>query len=178
VAIGVYPGSFDPLTIAHLAVADAAFDTLGLDRLDLAISYAALGKEHLDDASVQRRLDGIRDATADRPWLEVVAVREQLIVDIAEGYDAVVVGADKWRQVNDPAWYDGDPLARDAALARLPRVLVAPRAGDRPDGVELLDVHEELHHVSATAVRDGARPEWLLPEAERYWREGWQRGHQ
>src|SRR5690606_18926608 len=94
VAIGVYPGSFDPLTIAHLAVADAAFDTLGLDRLDLAISGTALGKEHLDDTSVQRRLDGIRDATADRPWLEVVAVREQLIVDIAEGYDVVVMGAD------------------------------------------------------------------------------------
>lgn len=157
----MYPGSFDPLTIAHLAVADAAFDTLGLDRLDLAISGTALGKEHLDDASIQRRLDVIRDATADRPWLEVVVVRKRLIVDIAEGYDVVVMGADKWTQVIDPVWYD-DEDARDAALARLPRVAVAPRAGHRvPPELELA-VPEGLEHVSASAVRAG-RTGWAAP---------------
>ena len=159
----MYPGSFDPLTIAHLAVADAAFDTLGLDRLDLAISGTALGKEHLDDTSVQRRLDGIRDATADRPWLEVVAVREQLIVDIAEGYDVVVMGADKWSQVIDPLWY-ADEDARDAALARLPRVAVARcncTWATRPPELELA-VPEGLEHVSASAVRAG-RTGWAAP---------------
>ena len=53
----------------------------------------------------------------------------QLITDIAAGYDVVVMGADKWAQVRDPAWYDGSTAARDAALARLARVLVAPRPG-------------------------------------------------
>ena len=32
---GVFPGSFDPLTVAHLAIADAAVSYFGLDRLDL-----------------------------------------------------------------------------------------------------------------------------------------------
>jgi len=81
-----------------------------------------------------------------------------------------VRGADKWRQVNDPAWYDDDPAARDAALARLPAVLVAPRADDDLAdlvGVELLPVGEDHRPVSATAIREG-RPgagAWLLPEA-------------
>ena len=43
--VGVFPGSFDPLTTAHLAIADAAIVACGLDRLDLVISRAALAKE-------------------------------------------------------------------------------------------------------------------------------------
>ena len=59
---GVYPGSFNPLTVAHLAIADAAFHTARLERLDLAISRAALGK---DDIASSRgaRLDAIARAT-------------------------------------------------------------------------------------------------------------------
>ena len=30
-AIGVFPGSFDPLTTAHLAIADAVTEAFGLD---------------------------------------------------------------------------------------------------------------------------------------------------
>ena len=32
----------------------------------------------------------------------------QLIVDIARDYDVVVMGADKWAQVRDAAWYGDD----------------------------------------------------------------------
>ncbi len=41
---GAYPGSFNPPTVAHLAIADAARRRLGLDRVDLIISRDALGK--------------------------------------------------------------------------------------------------------------------------------------
>ncbi|WP_419919708.1 hypothetical protein [Candidatus Poriferisocius sp.] len=43
--IGVYPGSFNPPTIGHLAIARAAPAQQGLDRVDLAVSRVALGKE-------------------------------------------------------------------------------------------------------------------------------------
>ena len=55
---GVYPGSFDPPTIAHVAIAEAAVRAGALDRLDLAISRVALGK----DAAAQRPLDVARRA--------------------------------------------------------------------------------------------------------------------
>lgn len=158
VAIGVYPGSFDPLTVAHLAVADAAVLHLRLDRLDLAISRSALGKEHLDD-SVEERVEQIRATVADRPKLAVVVLDVGLIADVAQGYDAVVMGADKWNQVTDPSWYGGDHAARDRAVARLPRVAVAPRAGHDAPADLLLPVPEGIGHISATAVRAG-RSDW------------------
>jgi hypothetical protein len=166
VIVGVYPGSFDPLTVAHLAIAEIAVEHLGLDRLELAISHGALGKEHLDDDSIAERTAAIERAAETRPWLGVVVVHTRLIAEIAAGYDAVVMGADKWAQVNDPAWYGGDVRLRDRAVAALPRIGIAPR-GDWPVPDTLrLPVPEHLSEVSATAVRDG-RHDWLAPEARR-----------
>jgi hypothetical protein len=169
IRVGCYPGSFDPPTVAHLAVAEAARRQAGLDRIDLVLSRSALGKDEAARPSVDDRRAVLDAVAATRPWLGVVVTEARLVADVAAGYDAVVMGADKWAQVLDPAWYGGSVAARDAALARLPRVLVAPRSGDHPAGVELLDVPADLHEVSASAVRAGhgrARA-WLLPEAAR-----------
>jgi nicotinate-nucleotide adenylyltransferase len=165
---GVFPGSFDPLTVAHVALADAAVDTLGLDRLDLSVSRDALGKPHLDD-SLDERVADLRTAVADRPGWGVVVTTSRLLADVADGFDALVLGADKLAQVLDPAWYDG-AADRDAAVRRLPTVAVAPRAGqplepllDQARALDLdvvaLDVAPHLHEVSATAVRAG-RHDW------------------
>jgi predicted RNA-binding protein with PIN domain len=153
--IGVYPGSFDPLTIAHLAIAEAAVRAARLDRIDLALSGVALGKEDAEHSSVADRAAAIRRAARDRAWLDVVVTDSQLVADIAAGYDVVVMGADKWAQVRDPAWYGGDSAARDAALASLPRILVAPRPGFDVVGAEVLDVDPYLAHVSSTRARSG-----------------------
>jgi phosphopantetheine adenylyltransferase len=164
--IGCYPGSFDPPTVAHLAVAEAAVAAAGLERLDLVISRVALGKEHLDPHRLAERVAVLEAVAATRPWLGVAVTDARLVTDIARSYDAVVMGADKWRQVNDPSWY-ADVAERDAAVASLPVVLVAPRGDDRPDGVQLLEIDDAHRHVSASAVRDGLRHAtgWALPEA-------------
>ena len=164
VAVGVYPGTFDPLTIAHLAVAEAAVRQLRLARVDLALSRVALGKEHLGEHTVAERVATIERAAVSRPWLGVVVVESRLIADIADGYDAVVMGADKWAQVVDPAWYGDDEAERDRAVARLPRIAVAPRAGVDVPAELRLRVPEHLAEVSATAVRSG-RADWAAPEA-------------
>ena len=158
----MYPGSFDPLTIAHLAIADKAVDEAALDRLDLALSRSALGKEGGAHLPLADRVAAIERAARARPWLGVTVADDQLISDIARGYDAVVMGADKWAQVVDLAFYGGSTEARDAALARLPRVAVAPRPPfEVPDGVVVLNVS---HDASSTAVREG-RADWMAPEA-------------
>lgn len=171
-ATGVYPGSFNPPTVAHLAIAEAAVEQCGLDGLDLLISVDALGKEASDLLPIDRRLAALERAAATRPWLSVGTTDQRLIADIAEGYDVIVLGADKWLQVIDPSWYGDSSAERDTAVARLPRIALAPRAGieipdpaavGRPDVVRL-ELHEDHHHVSATHVRNG-RTEWLAPEA-------------
>ena len=165
---GVFPGSFDPLTVAHVAVADEAVQALGLDRLELSVSRGALGKPHLD-GSLEERVADLRTAVADRPGWGVVVTTDRLLADVAEGFDAVVLGADKLAQVLDPAWY-GSEAGRDLAVRRLPTVAVAPRAGQLLDGlvdhagalgvdVVVLDVADHLHEVSASAVRAG-RHDW------------------
>jgi nicotinic acid mononucleotide adenylyltransferase len=160
--IAVFPGSFDPLTVAHLAVARAVVDQRGVSHVHLALSTTTLGKAHLDDSTLDRRVAALRRRTREHDWLEVVVVEHSLVADIAQGYDVVVMGADKWAQVNDAAWYGDDVTARDDALARLPEVAVAPRMGHHvPDGLSL-ELPAELAHVSATAVRQG-RTDWAAP---------------
>jgi hypothetical protein len=167
-AVGAYPGTFSPPTVAHLAVADAARRQGGLDRIDLIVSQVALGKEDLAVPTLTHRLQVLEEVAASRPWLGVRVTTSQLIVDVAVGYDAVVLGADKWAQVVDPGWYEDSERGRDAAVARLPRVLVAPRPPFPvpPDSPRVVVLNVDASHagVSATAARAG-RHEWMLPEA-------------
>ena len=76
------------------------------------------------------------------------------------------MGADKWAQVRDPAWYGGDAHARDRALAALPRVLVAPRPGFDVVGAEVLDIDPEHAHVSSTRARSGEH-HLVVPDVRR-----------
>ncbi len=165
----MYPGSFDPLTIAHVALAEAALAELSLDRVDLCLSVDPLGKPHLA-RTVGERLERIRASLQGRAGLEVVTTPHRLVADIAEGYDVVVLGADKWEQVLDPGWYGGDPDRRDHALARLPLVALAGRAGSAGSApplpgvrVHRLEVADHLAEVSSTGVRDG-RTEWAAED--------------
>lgn len=156
----VFPGSFDPLTVGHLAVADAAFQQVGLDQVAMTISRVPLAKDALAQASVEERMAAIHAAAAKRPWLRGGVTDHQLLVDIAEDYDFLIVGADKAAQLWDPAFYDGSDAARDAALARLPSLLVAPRPGGLvPPDATVLELPEWVAGVSSTAVRSG-RVEW------------------
>ena len=159
--VGAYPGSFNPPTIAHLAIARAAADRYRLDRVDLIVSRIALGKEDVIAPRFEDRIAVLKDVVASRPWLGLLVTDQRLISDMVAGHDLVVLGADKWAQVVDPAWY-GSAGARDAALLRLPPVAIVPRPGyPVPDDALVIDVDEE---VSSTGARAGAI-EWMVPEA-------------
>jgi len=154
-AVAAYPGTFDPPTIAHLAVAKAAWRACGVERVDLVLSRDPIGKEAA--TPFERRLATVEAVAATRPWLAVAVTDAQLIADVAAGYDVVVVGADKWLQMLDPA-YHPDEAAWRASMARLPRVAVA-RRGDLPIPGDVLILDVDLADVSSTAVRAG-RLEW------------------
>jgi len=133
----------------------------GLARLDLVMSKVALAKEHGAHAPLEERVAAIEAvARSGRAWLAARVSETQLVADIAAGYDVCVMGADKWHQLFDLSFYGGSVAARDAALARLPLLAVAPRAGaPLPAGVVVLDVGSDHEEVSSTAVRDG-RVDW------------------
>ena len=163
-ARGCYPGSFNPPTVAHLAIAEHARRVAALDRVDLVVSRVPLGKDEVVAPSFEDRVAVLEAVARSRPWLGVRVTDDQLLVDIARGYNALIVGADKWAQVRDPAWY-GSVAARDAAVAALPpRVLVVPRPGFDVVAAEVLPLDDDHGHVSSTAARDG-RTDLMLPEA-------------
>src|SRR3954449_7981450 len=110
---GVYPGSFNPPTIAHLAIAEAARHQCELDRVDLVVSRVALAKEHVEHPPFADRIAILERVAATRPWLGVVVTEAQLLADIATGYDVLVLGADKWAQIHDVAFYSGSAGERD-----------------------------------------------------------------
>lgn len=164
--IGAFPGTFDPPTVAHLAIAEAVLVRHDLERVDLIVSRVPLGKGVPATPTLEQRVDVLR-AMADRVgWLGVVVSDRRLIVELAQGYDVVVMGADKWRQVHEVAFYDGSVEARDAAVAALPTVAVVPRAGEASPAGLTLDVDPAHLEVSSTLARSG-RVDLMVPEAAR-----------
>lgn len=154
--VGVYPGSFNPLTNAHLAIAAAARDQHRLVRVELVISRIALGKEDLERPRLEDRFAVVRSEADRHDWLDARITEDRLIADIARGYDLVIMGADKWVQLIDPGWYGGVE-ARDEALARLPTLAIAPRPPNEVPPELLLEMPPEVVSVSSTAARTGRR---------------------
>ena len=113
----------------------------------------------------------LKAMAATRPWLGWRVTDAQLLVDVAAGYDVLVVGADKWAQVVDPAWYGGSEVARDDAVARLPAriaVVSRPPFPDVAGPVVPLVLDDDVYQsVSSTAVRNG-RLDWMVPEAAEF----------
>lgn len=161
---GAYPGSFNPPTTAHLAIANAARDWHRLDRVDLVISRRALNKENVERPLFEHRI-AVLNALAERVgWLGVVVTDAQLLVDIAAGYEVLILGADKWHQVLDPRYYNNSLSARDDAVRRLPTLAIAPRPPFEVPAEHLLVLDADHSNVSSTAARSGENAH-MVPEA-------------
>lgn len=163
---GAYPGSFNPPTTAHLAIARAAMEQRRLTRVDLIVSRRALDKEHVERPLLEHRIAVLEEMARPRPWLGVVVTEHQLLVDMAEGHDVLVVGADKYEQLHDAGYY-GSARARDLALRRLPELAVVTRPPHLAPAEHALHVPPECHEVSSTAARGGNRG-WMTREARAF----------
>lgn len=152
---GVYPGSFNPPTIGHLTIVEAAITQHRLDELVVTVSRRALAKETVERPLLDHRIDVMRSSFGHLAGVTVAVTGHQLIADIAEGYDVVVMGADKWTQVNDLSFYD-DEAHRQLCLERLPTLAVAARGDDPvPDECRLV-VPDHLGTISSSSARSGA----------------------
>ena len=142
----------------------------GLDEVHLIVSEIALDKPTPPGPSFAERVELLQADADEYEWLQVKTTTSQLIVDIAKGYDVVIMGADKWRQVNEVRYYGSD-TERDKAVAQLPKLVVAPRAGTGvPDDLRL-DTAEEFHEISSTQARSGDRAV-MAPKAAAGWTDG------
>ncbi len=164
---GAFPGSFNPLTIAHLELSQRARDDHDLDEVHLIVSEVALDKPSPPGPPFAERIAILEADAAEYDWLHVATTDQKLIVDIAQGFDVVIMGADKWHQVNDVKYY-ADSTERDDAVARLPQVVVAARTGTTVPDEFLLETDDSFHDVSSTAARSGDR-DTMAPQAALRW---------
>ena len=164
---GVFPGSFNPPTIAHRAISEAVLVQRRLDVLVWSVSRVALAKEDVQRPRLTDRIAVLEDVAAGLDWLEISVTEAQLLSEIAAGFDVIVMGADKWQQIHDPVFYGNSPARRDASIAALPTVAIAARPPHDCPAELVLDLPDWISAVSSTQART-ANPTLMAPEAVRF----------
>jgi len=153
--IGIYPGSFNPPTSAHIAIATSALDTHNLTRLDITVSRSALGKGTISFPTFSDRIDVLRSSFEQFENIQIVVTTKRLLSEMSQGYDLLVLGGDKWVQIHELRWYASSE-DRTEALALLPDVAIADRSNvNIPAGMQLPVAPEFVQGISSTAARDG-----------------------
>jgi nicotinate (nicotinamide) nucleotide adenylyltransferase len=173
-SLGVLPGTFNPVTVAHLALSEA-----GLTMVDevLLVLPSVLPHKPWSGASFDDRVSLLLDAVAGQHRLSVASTGRGLFVEIAEecreAYGSAVklsflCGADAAERIAN--WDYGDP----EAFARMMRqfdLLVAERGDKFARPHRPLTLAGDHATVSATEVRDriarGEPWEHLVPPAVR-----------
>jgi nicotinic acid mononucleotide adenylyltransferase len=157
-----FPGTFNPPTVAHLAIADAALEQLNVDVVEFIVSETTLGKTDAELPDAGWRVGQLRSlAQESGNRIQARLSPASLLAEIAVGYDWLILGADKWAQIQELRWYGNDPHARDAALESLPAVAVIARPPHTvPNHTKTITIHRDFGEVSSTAVRNG-RVDWL-----------------
>ena len=156
----VFPGSFDPPTVAHTEIARRVLAFGHADLVEFVISVDPLGKAADEQSPATDRIAMLEGLGMERTSARVTTRR--LLADIAANADALVIGADKHRQLHEVRFYD-DEAHRDAAIASLPQLIVFPRFGESlpepSERVTVLVLPDDIQRVSASAVRAG-RVDW------------------
>jgi nicotinate-nucleotide adenylyltransferase len=135
--LGLFGGSFDPVHLGHLLVAQAAREELGLDRVSFIPAAQSPFKPDSQPAPAETRLQMLRIALSGRPWAEVDAQEVSrggvsFTIETARDYAGRFPGAELFYLIGA----DHIPLLpkwREAAeLARLLHFVIIPRPG-QPD---------------------------------------------
>ena len=169
--IGVFGGTFDPVHVGHLAIANAALEDLALDRVYFVPAQRSPLKEKGPIADAQDRLAMLRASIAAEPRFQVSRAEldragPSFTVDTLEslrreGELFLILGSD--------AYADFERWREPKRIRGLATVVLAARPGapNAPDGVRMLD--SPLMDISSRELRAraarGKSLRYLVPEA-------------
>lgn len=155
--VGLFAGSFNPLTRAHVALVNAALRSAGLDAVIWTCAVASVDKEQVERAALVDRLAQMRAFVAGRRRDALVLLNRGLYVDEARTIRAllspsadllILVGYDKIVQIFDPRYYANRDVALHT-LFSLADMLVAPRVDDGATTLDALLARPENHPFAA-----------------------------
>lgn len=176
--IGIFGGTFDPIHLGHLEVAEAVKGALGIDTMLVVVANQPWQKQDRPITPAEDRFALVAAALADRPGLEasrieidrggpsftVDTVRQ--VLDAEPGAEIfVVIGADVVGALD--TWHDHESLRDMVTLAVVDRPGVAHL--DPPGGWRSVRVAVVPVDVSSTNLRSvleaGRSVEGLVPPA-------------
>ncbi|MGH7975314.1 MAG: nicotinate-nucleotide adenylyltransferase [Limisphaerales bacterium] len=130
--LGIYGGSFDPIHLGHLLVAQAAMEKLGLDKLFFVPAAQSPFKTENQIAPAEVRLQLLRLALAGKSNCEIdeqeirrgdISYAIETVRNYAKKFPTAelfhLIGADNISKLNE--WREADELARLAEFVAIPR---------------------------------------------------------
>ena len=183
--LGVLGGTFDPVHLGHLRLAETAREQMGLDRVVFVPAGLPWRKAGASIAPAGHRLSMLRLATACNPAFEVSdleVAREgpsytaETLEALAEAHPGAelffLLGEDALADL--PNWYQPERIRELATLAVARRPGEPVEAGGSNGAVVWLEMPRL--EISATEIRDRVRSglsiRYLVPDAvEKYIRE-------
>ncbi|MDZ7316735.1 MAG: nicotinate-nucleotide adenylyltransferase [candidate division KSB1 bacterium] len=176
--VGIYGGTFDPIHIAHLIIAEAARDDLNLDRVIFVPSYLPPHKPNRNISPAEIRLEMVRRAVAGNSafFASDYEIRRQNISYTVETlrYFATQWQIDRERLfliIGQDNLKDFDKWKEPEEIVRLASLAVAARAEQNSTLPVVLDkaviryLNSPLLNISASAIRDRIRN----GKSIRYW---------
>ncbi len=182
-ATGLMGGTFDPVHLAHLVIAEEALDRLGLDRVVFVPSARPPHKNEEDITPVEHRLEMVRLAILGNPRLVLSDIEARrpapsYTIDTVRAFRRefgdeekllFIMGADSLTQFF--TWRDPLELISECEFVVVPRPGIELTDGDARivDRAHLLDAPElELSSSDIRArVREGRTIRYLVPESVR-----------
>src|SRR5207244_3368388 len=176
--IGLFGGSFDPVHLGHLLMAQAAREELALERLFFIPAAQSPFKPGQEPGPANERLRLLRLALAGKGWCEVdeqeikrggVSYTIETVRDYARRFPQAelfyLIGADNVPQL--PKWREAGELARLAEFVAIPRpgeataTFPAPFRGRTLAGFPLGVSSSQIRK----RIKDGLPIEHLAPAA-------------
>jgi nicotinate-nucleotide adenylyltransferase len=176
--LGLFGGSFNPVHLGHLLVAQAAREELALDRVVFIPAAHSPFKPETELAPAAARLQLLRLALAGESRFEIdeqelarggVSYTIDTVRDYARRFAGAhlhyLIGTDLVAQL--PAWRDAESLARLVEFVLIPRPGEAPPTLPAP--FRLRPLRGFPLGVSASQIRERVRSgqaiDWLTPPA-------------
>jgi nicotinate-nucleotide adenylyltransferase len=177
--LGIFPGAFNPVTLAHLAVARAARDQHHLDQVALLLPRNFPHKQY-EGTTLAERVALLQAATEHDPALAIASSQGGLFIEIAREFRAdcgggvaiyLLCGRDAAERIVHWDYGDGPPFARQLEEFQM---LVASREGEYiaparfARHIHRVRMPPAYDEVSSSAVRkaieQGSGWESLVPE--------------